>query len=81
MAVHSGDQWQSVSRCLFGVDRWKVRFMSTGGSVEVKGISEADAYEIAKDRMGRVYRSRVWVFSDRSEQLDPWEEADPWENR
>lgn len=76
MAIHSGDDWQGMTRCLFGVDRWRVVLVtSDGGEVAVKGISEADAWELADKFDGVVYRSRVWVFADRTEQLDPWDEV------
>lgn len=81
MAIHGGDEWQynqPGGRCLFAVDRWMARFMSETGPVRVKGISEQDANNLAHLYMGRVFRSRVWVFADGSEMLDPWEEVDPW---
>lgn len=83
MAIHSGDEWQynhPGGRCLFAVDRWAAGIFvaQQGATIQVEGITEGDAHQLAQDYNGGVLRSRVWVFADGSELQEPWEEIDPW---
>lgn len=73
--IYDAREWQSSTRCLFGVDRWKVVVFTSDNPVTVKGVSEDDAWDLADNYDGIVYRSRVWVFADGSELLDGWQEA------
>lgn len=73
--IYDASEWQSSTRCLFGVDRWKVMVFISDTPVTVKGVSEADAWDLADSHDGVVYQSKVWVFADGSELLDEWEEV------
>lgn len=73
--IYDSREWQSSTRCLFGVDRWKVEVFTSDNPVTVKGVSEDDAWDLADNYDGIVYRSRVWVFADGSELLDGWDEV------